>query len=174
MALVGSTGKAKKKRPAVADRRSAYKDKTAPYDRSPREFIKRETTPKNTRTVGKSFIQGGSTKAYEKAVQRATTKTEAKGAVKQLKRRAARKTIRRVTKAAVRKGISGPTEDSLGITRQEGGKAVRKAVKVLGMEGATKTATRTRLRKGQTYKGGKGWVSKPSKRTAPARRRKAY
>ncbi len=90
--------------------------------------------------------------------------TLASGGKRQAKKVAARKTIRKVTRAAVRKGISGPTEDSLGITRNEGGRAVRKAVKTLGTEKATKVATKTRLRRGQTYVGGRGWVSTPSKK----------
>ena len=89
------------------------------------------------------------------------------------KNAAAKRTVRRVTRAAVRKGISGPTEDSLGITRQEGGRKIRKAIKTLGYDKAAKVSSKTRLRQGQTYKGGKGWVSKPT-RTAPRARRKAY
>ena len=76
----------------------------------------------------------------------------------------AKKTVRKVTRAAVRKGISGPTEDSLGITRQEGGRKIRRAVKALGSERATKVAAKTRLTRGQTYKGGKGWVSAQPRR----------
>lgn len=84
----------------------------------------------------------------------------------------ARKTVRKVTRAAVRKGISGPTEDSLGITRQEGGRKIQRAVKKLGTEKATRTATKVRLNKGQTYKGGKGWVggSTSRKTTGPGKR----
>ncbi len=93
--------------------------------------------------------------------------------VKTARNLAAKKTVRRVTRAAVRKGISGPTEDSLGITRQEGGRAIRKAVKRLGTEKATKVAAKTRLRQGQTYEGGKGWVTatkRPSARKLKSKR----
>ena len=112
----------------------------------------------------------------ERKVQAAAEVYVGKRARQYKKAAAARKTVRKVTRAAVRKGISGLTEDSLGITRQEGGRAIRKAVKTIGLDKATKVAAKTRLRQGQTYKGGKGkapgmWTENKTK--AAVRRRKS-
>jgi len=80
---------------AASPARTAYRKKQAPYDRSPREFVKREAGPKKAAAVGKA-VAAGNTKPYRKVVKKATTGAEARGAMKNL---------RQATKAASKKRI---------------------------------------------------------------------
>ena len=135
--------------------------------------------PQTRSTAAKKTVRKGLPVATmrKKEVPIAAGKKQAvqmtRSAVKRASAASAKKTVRKVARAAVRKGISGPTEDSLGITRQEGGRKIQKAVKRLGTEKATKVATKVRLNKGQTYKGGKGWVSAKNKTSKNVKARKS-
>jgi hypothetical protein len=80
---------------AASPARTAYRKKQAPYDRSPRSYVKSEAGPKKAAAVGRA-VASGNVKPYRKVVKKATTATEARGAVKNL---------RQATKAASKKKI---------------------------------------------------------------------
>lgn len=126
---------------------------------------KKPSVKKAKKTVAAVAALGGKPKPPMPRV----TKNE--GASSSIGGSKAKKVIRKATRRAVRKGVSGPTEDSLGITKNEGSARLQNAIRKVGYEKAVGVAAKTRMKRGQTYEGGKGWVSKkPSRRKVKAKK----